>query len=83
MNAAPPPSANSELPAPGRLNVRLPSNLRLAVTLAAEAARMPVAGFVRLALLERLERDAEAANRAVVRAAAADRLAGALRGEKR
>mgnify|MGYP000047024322 CR=1 FL=1 len=56
----PPPRHPSdvELPAAGRLSVRLPSNLGLAVKLAAEARKVPIAGFVRDALLDRLAQDA-------------------------
>jgi len=56
----PPLSSPSDdaMTAAGRLSVRLPSNLGLAVKLAAEARKVPVAGFVREALVDRLARDA-------------------------
>ncbi|TXN19750.1 hypothetical protein, partial [Methylobacterium sp. WL19] len=55
-----PPSSlsHADLAAAGRLNVRVPTNLGLAVRLAAEARKVPVADFVADALLDRLDRDA-------------------------
>lgn len=58
MTKPPPRSSDDEMTAAGRLSVRLPSNLGLAVRLAAEARKVPIAGFVRDALLDRLARDA-------------------------
>lgn len=42
----------------GRLQVRVPSNLALAVRLAAEVHQVPLSDFVRDALHDRLARDA-------------------------
>ncbi|KQT96062.1 hypothetical protein ASG60_20730 [Methylobacterium sp. Leaf469] len=42
----------------GRLHVRVPPNLALAVRLAAEVRRVPVSSFVADALHDRLARDA-------------------------
>ncbi|CAA2145619.1 hypothetical protein [Methylobacterium bullatum] len=46
----------------GRLHLRVPPNLAMAVRLAAEVRRVPVSDFVADALLERLDRDAAPAN---------------------
>lgn len=58
MTKPPPSLSDAELSAAGRLNVRVPVNLGLAVRLAADARKVPVADFVRDALLDRLDRDA-------------------------
>ncbi|MCJ2032620.1 hypothetical protein [Methylobacterium sp. J-068] len=57
----PPPSTAAEDAAPerrGRLQVRVPSNLALAVRLAAEVHQVPLSNFVAGALHDRLARDA-------------------------
>ena len=57
----PPPHTAAEDAAPaerGRLHVRVPPNLAMAVRLAAEVRRVPVSDFVADALLDRLDRDA-------------------------
>lgn len=57
----PPPSPAAVDAAPerrGRLHLRVPPNLALAVRLAAEVRRVPVSDFVADALHDRLARDA-------------------------
>lgn len=58
MTKPPDPPADASPASPGRLSVTVPPNLHLAVQLAAEAQAVPVSGFVRRALREKIARDA-------------------------
>lgn len=58
MTKPPAPPFDAQPVSPGRLSVTVPPNLHLAVQLAAEAQAVPVSGFVRRALREKIARDA-------------------------
>lgn len=58
MTKPPVPASDAQPASPGRLSVTVPPNLHLAVQLAAEAQAVPVSGFVRRALREKIARDA-------------------------